>query len=325
MRRIALALAIGLLGCQPQAFIASPGDYAAYRATRVGATFEDRLAAAQRYLVDHADGRFKGEVRAYFDPAEEAFWKMKKDSKSGLRAYLDALPAGPHQQEAERRLTAIDVAERSTRSELDRSAAAAAERVSGRAADERTHVQKELEGWLGRWLDRAAFAAPLSAAKKDLVVPFALSLPAPRCTLLDRPEGAVARRCVKLLELPFTVEADRAFEEHQATLEIALAQDARGVPIEVSLGGPDLFLRLEETYRVRALSPADTALRAAAQSRALNLVKAVFARAVSEDPACRHRPVPPTLLELSCEGVRVSVGAGASPGQDDRIVIRPAL
>lgn len=324
MKRALVLLSLALLGCPGQAFISSPSDYAAYRETRVAPTLEDRLAAAQRYLDEHPDGRFREEVRETYVPAEEAFFASKKGSKAGLLAYLAALPKGPHHAFASRRVTQIEMAEKSRLASLARSTAEVEARVSGRMAEERTHVQDELKAWLARWIDKSVFTAPLSRASGALVVPFALSLPVPRCTLLDKPEGAVARRCTKLLELTYEVELDVGTEPHQATMEIAVAQDARGVPREATISGPDLFVRLEETYRVKPIPPADTALRAAAITRATGLVKNTFTHAISDDAACRLKPSPPAVLDLGCEGVRVTVSAAATPGEDDRIVIRAA-
>lgn len=324
MKRALVVLSLALLGCPAQGFIASPSDYAAYRETRIAPTLEERLAAAQRYLDEHPDGRFRDEVKESYYPAEDAFYAAKKGSKAGLLAYLAALPKGPHRELAEKRVAQIETAEKSRLASIARSSAEVEARVSGRMAEERTRVQDELKAWLARWIDKAVFAAPLSTASAGLVVPFALSLPSPRCALLDPPQGAVARRCTKLLEMPYEVEIDAGTETHQATMEIAVAQDARGVPREVTISGPDLFVRLEETYRVKPIPPADTALRAAAISRGTGLVKSAFTRAISDDAACRLRPVPPAVLDLGCQGVRVTVTAGAAPGEDDRIVIRAA-
>jgi len=319
---IALACVV-TAGCQAQGFIASPSDYADHRATRVAPTFEARLAAAQRYLEEHPDGRYRDEVRAFFDPAEEAFYGAKKDSEAGLRAYLAALPKGPHREQAGRRIGELETAARSARAELQRSSAEVEARVSGRAATQRARVRGEIQTWVRRFVDPAAYAAPLSAARADLIVPFALSLPSPRCALLDVPEGAVARRCAKLLDLPYSVEGERGAEPREATIEITLDQDARGVPLGVVIGGPDLFLRLEETHRVKPVAPGDAAQRAAAITRAVELVKATFVARVSDEPACRRRPSPPAVLDLACGGVRVTVSAAGATGEDDRVVIRP--
>lgn len=322
MRRAAIAIAAALVGCQAQGLIASPSDYASYRATRVGPTFEDRLAAAQRYLEEHPDGRYREEVRAFFLQAEDAFYTTKKGSREGLVAYLSVLPKGPHHDAATKRVAQIDAAEQARIAALERSTAVVRARVSGRQAEDRARVQEELKAWLARWIDRAAFEAPVSRASAALVVPFALSLPSPRCALVEPPAGPTARRCTKLLELGYDVEIDVGTEPRQLTLEITAHEDARGVPREVTIAGPDLFSRLEETYRVKPIDRGDTAARAAAVTRATGLVKAAFAHAVSDDEACRLKPAAPAVLDLGCDGLRVTVSAGGAQGEDDRVVIR---
>lgn len=321
--RPALLLALALTACAPQSFVAQPSEYAAYRATRVGRTFEDRIAAAHVYLLDYPDGWFKAEVRAFFDPAEAAFYATSSGTEGGLRAYLKALPRGPHREEARRRILQIEVAARVNREQVERDVAAVEARISGAAVRERAEVQKTFDGWLARLLDPALYDAPLHAADAGLLVPFALSLPSPRCTTFDPPDGGIARRCVKLLSLPYTVEADHGLEPREATLEITLAQDPRGVPLEAFLAGPDLFSRLEETHRVKPLPADDTALRAQAVSRAVDGARAIFAQAVDDKPACRKKPTPPTVMELACGGVRLTALPGTKPGEDDRLEIRP--
>jgi hypothetical protein len=305
--------------------VTSTGDWAAYRATRVAPTFEQRLAAAQRYLKDRPAGAFRDDVRAYFVHADEVFYASKKDSRTGLEAYLVALPRGPHSEEATRRIAEIDA--RRGSSELDRTAAGAEARAAGPAAEARARVRQDLDGWLVRFLDAAVFRAPFSAAKAELIIPYSLSLPAPRCALLDPPQtvglGTAARRCAKLLELSYQVEGAHELEAREATLEIAVVQDASGTPLEVTLGGPDLFLRLEETYRVKPLATGDAEQRRAAVTRAVAFVDRAFSGAVGDAESCERPVLPPLARRLACEGVRVDVLPAASPGEDDRIVVAP--
>jgi hypothetical protein len=323
---LALALLGGAAGCANNALFASAGDYSAYRATRVARSFEARLAAAQRYLKERPDGVFHEAVRAYFDPAEEVFYASKKDSRPGLEAYLAALPQGPHKDEATRRIGQLDVADRSRRAELDKTVATVEARVSGPGATARARVRSELEEWLGRFLDAGVFHAPLSRSRATLIVPFSLSLPSPHCSLdpAEAPAPSAPRRCAKLLELAYDVEGPRGPDPREATLEITVLERADGTPVEVTLGGPDLFLRLEETYRVKPIAPDDAEQRAAANARAVTFVSRVFSNAVSEAGPCAQPVLPPLTLRLACEGVRVDVRPAASPGEDDRIVIAPS-
>jgi hypothetical protein len=320
VRRALLALALLSTGCTAaRGYVASAGDYAAYRATRVAPTFDARLAAAARYLDARPDGRFHAEVSAYFGEAEPVYWERQSKTKRGVEAYLEALPRGPHQEEARRRL--IDLGE------IARARARATQiveqRVSGPAATARARVREVFQDYLAGFFDRALYDAPLSRAPAALIVPYSLALPSPRCEPIDPPEGAAAHRCTKLVELPFDVEGKEGPEPHEATMQIDVVLDVDGAPLEVTLGGPDLFLRLLETYRVRPLDGGDAQLRAAATERATQIVASVFGHVVSDAPACRKKAAPPVTLELACGGVGISVRAAAAPGEDDRIVVNP--
>lgn len=331
------ALSLALTACAT-GFAATPGDWAAYRETRVAPTLEQRLEAAQRYLKDHPGGVFRDEVRAYFDHAEALYYESKKDSRAGLEAYLSALPNGPHKEAAKDR---IDQLYALTRKEADEASAAALSRVSGPAARARTKVREDLTAWIERFLDPAVFRAPLSEARASVVIPFSLSLPSPHCQLLDSappkqarvaPPGPRAgkadsesafRRCTKLISLPYEIEVDRKPEPREAVVEITVVEGPGGAPIEITLAGPDLFLRLEETYRVAAVPHGDPTQRAAAADRAARLVENTFASAVSADDACERPPIPPVLLSRACGGVQVDVIPAQKPGEDDSIVIVP--
>ena len=324
MRLGAITLALLVSGCSGSGLFSSAGDWSAYRATRVAPTFELRLDAAHRYLKDRPDGSFHHEVRAWFEHAEEVFYNSKKDSRTGLDAYLDALPEGPHKDEAIARLADMN----SRRSEVEKLAADVEARVGGPTAAARARLRTELAGWLGRFLDPAAFQAPLSEAKAGVVIPFSLSLPKPRCAWVDPPPTsaqAASRRCTKLLELPYEVEGKVGTESREATMEVTVLEDGFGTPLEVTIAGPDLFLRLEETYRVKALAPDDAAQRKTAASRAVTLVKRAFGRVVSSADACTQIAQAPAALRLACEGVQVEVFPTPTPGGDDLIVIVPVV
>jgi hypothetical protein len=320
VKRIALALALlgcGACGCGT-GFASTASDYGAYRATRVLPTLEERLAAAHRYLKARPSGAFHAEVDAWFLRAEAAYWASKKGSRTGLAAYFEALPKGPHGDEAARRIVELDTVSKS--SQMDRLAAEVEARVSGPGAVGRTRFRRELDAWLARFLDPSVFGAPVSTAKAGLVIPWSLSLPAQRCTLLDPPERGASRRCTKLLELPYEVFGAAGPEPREATLEITVLEDALGAPLEVTFSGPELFLRLEETYRIKPTSAED---RAAAGVRAAAFVQRAFSKDVSPEADCVQPAQPPAALRLACQGVQVEVFPTALPGEDDLVVIVP--
>ncbi len=315
------ALALAAAGCSA---FSSAGDWSDYRRTRIASSLEERLAAGQRYLSERPDGAFRRDVGIWFEHAEEIFYRSKKGSRTGLYAYLRALPHGPHAAAAERRIAELEHLENALRAELDKSAAAVEARVAGPAAVARIHARKELDDWVARWLDDTVFQAPLSRAKAELIIPFSLSLPSPRCGPLDPPQHGATRRCSKLLALDYEVDGPQGSEPREATLEIAVLEDPFGTPIEATVGGPDLFLRLEETYRVKPLASDDAGQRAAAGARAAVFVNRIFGGAVSDAPGCVRPIEPPVALRLVCEGLRVEVLPATAPGEDDRIVIAPA-
>ena len=123
--------------------------------------------------------------------------------------------------------------------------------------------------------------------------------------------------------MPYTVVVGGAPEDRQATLEIAVIQDEAGRPLQVSIGGPDLFLRLEETFAVRALQPGDPERKAASVRRAADLLRETFGHAVSRAPACEQPAARPVAVELGCRGVRAQVRPAMAEGEDDAVLISP--
>lgn len=326
-RAAILTLFIALPGCAGSGFLAAPEDYTAYRTTRIAPTLEGRLAAADRYLASYPEGAFVPEVRAWFDRAEPVFFAAKEGSLAGLQDYTKTLPGGPHRAQATKQLAHLEAAR-------DRKDLATAEDVTSgvdHASAERAAVRTELTIWIGLFLDAALWDAPLSHARAALIVPWSLSLPSPACTLLEPgatpgaglapPQGA-ARRCAKLLALPYSVVVEGVAEAREATLEITVFQDAEGRPLEARVGGPDLFLRIEETFTIRALPRGEPAPRLAARTRVAGLVRDAFFEVVPAGAQCKRPPAAPVFLDLACAGLRVSARSAVGEGEDDLIVIR---
>ena len=320
-------------GCAKVAFFAAPDDYAAYRATRLGPTFEARLGAAEDYLDRFPEGAFRAPVAAYFERAEPIYFRAKQGSAAGLAAYLRALPRGPHRAEAEGRLAALAAARvgrEPTLAEVTKLGASL-----DRAAAERRRARAALTDWLGRLLDADLYRAPLIEAKASFIVPWSLALPSPLCAPLSREEGAettpfevegAVRRCVKLLELPYTLVGNGTDGARQITVELTLLQNEAGRPLRATLAGPDLFQRIEETItaRARALETDETEDAPLPGTRAVELIAATFGEAVSSDAQCRRPASAPTRLALECHGARLVARAAAIQGDDDVIAITPA-
>lgn len=325
----AATILLALPGCAGSGFLAAPDDYAAYRTTRIAPTIEGRLAAADRYLTSYPEGAFLPSVRAWFDRAEPVFFAAKEGSLAGLQAYTTTLPSGPHRALATKALARLEAAR-------NRKDLATAEDVTAgvdRATADRAAVRAELTTWIGLFLDASLWDAPLSHARTALIVPWSLALPSPSCALLEPgakpgegllpPRGA-ARRCAKLLALPYAVVVEGVAEAREATLEITVFQDAEGRPIEARVGGPDLFLRVEETFTIRALPRGEPKPRSAAMARTAALLRDVFFEAVPAGAQCKRPPAAPVFLDLACAGLHVSARSAVGEGEDDLIVIRAA-
>lgn len=311
--------------CAPARLLFTPNDdYAAYRATRVGATFDDRLAAAASYLDRFPEGDYAGPVRAFYDAAEPAYYAAKRGSISGLEAYLRALPKSPRNE-----IILIDLrslrAARDEREEL-RGVTTMGARLTALSA-ERARVRTEISAWIRRFLDPVVWERPMSEAPADLIIAWSLRLPAPVCGPVEGGAPDRARTCSKILELPYTVTADGQPEERQATLEIVVVEDALGRPREVSIAGPDLFLRFEETLSARAVTPDDAASKLGAAPKIVELVRNEIEERVGAGEGCEKPRAGSLLLRFACKGIRVTVRAH-TPGaqgeaQDDVISIAP--
>lgn len=320
---------VAATGCAKSGFLAAPDEYTAYRATRIAPTLDGRIAAAGRYLEGYPEGAFQPEVRAWFDRAEPVFFAGKEGTIGGLHDYARALPSGPHKVLAAKELGRLEAA----RDRHDLASAADVTADVDHATAERAAVRAELTAWIERFLDVPLWDAPLSRAKTTLIVPWSLALPSPTCALLEPgakpgeglpPPPRAARRCAKLLELPYSVVVEGVAEAREATLEITLFQDAEGRPVEARIGGPDLFLRLEETFTIRALPRGEPEPRIAAMARAAELLRGAFLQAVPSGAQCKRPPAAPIFLDLSCGGLHVSARSAVVEGEDDLILIRAA-
>jgi hypothetical protein len=320
VRVFVLAIALMTVGCATVRPIAtSSHEWIAYRKTRVSPTLEGRLIAAARYLASYPDGAFVPQTRAFYQEAEPLYFELLRKSHDGLYTYLAALPRGPHADEA-RQILVLRAEKPRGPTGFDGGLMAIDAQIAAVAA-QRTAAREEILNALRMWLDPKAFARPISEAKTTLVIPWSLSLPRARCSGIEDPKSEATRVCVKLLEKAYQATNGAALEERQATVEVAVSQDATGRPRKVVLGGPDLFVRLEETFGGRTIAPDDSRGRAAGVSRATEVVRREFGASVSDDPTCRKRPTGAAVMELRCNGIRVVVEAALDVANDDRIVI----
>lgn len=323
---VLLVVAASLGGCRlGRRLTAHPDDYAAYRPTRTLPTLEERLRAGEVYLRAHPDGAFVDDVRRAYGRAEEALWLSKRGSSAGLRAYLDALPEGPHAAEARRTLAARDAASVDL---LGRRAGETEQRLAAAAAD-RAVARDEIGLWVRRFADDAVFRGSIGDAPAELVVAWSLALPPPRCA--PRDDGG--RRCSKLVERGFVLPSAQARGtpgdgDRSLVLEIVVDEDARGAVCAVTIGGPAAFSRREEAA---SLEPGDGApARERASLAASSLVRSTLETRPVAPPAartpCTESPAggAPGAIDLACGDLRVEVRPGAGPGDDDAVRISRA-
>lgn len=288
-------------------------EYRAYRQTRVATTLEQRLGASDRYLRDYPQGDYRDEVRAWFGPAEKRYFKLSWNSLPRLRAYLDAMPHGPHAEAAADRITELDsrrvFAERREQRMMAR--AQSFEDRLARAAEQRRAFLQEIAALSRGVAATRSFGQPTSELDSELLLRFRVRQPPGRC------EGD---RCNKAVPFVFSVPEAQALAERKLELAIELTLD-RGLVQRVSLSAPDLLLRVAEAAKVRAI-PESPQARAEALGQGLEIVANAIAEALPEK-GCSVEAVSPVVLERRCQGVRFQVLAGTEPGAPDRIVVQP--
>jgi hypothetical protein len=312
-RALAVALAVATAGCNTgRVFIASSGDYADYRAVRVAEDIDSRVAAAWEYLKARPDGRYAERLRNYFERAEPVFFNVRSRSIKGLEAYLEALPDGPHADEALRLLGVLR--DEHDRDELDTREAQA----TGRRLDTERKKRDAARGLLVWWLDAlmtpSVWQAPLSEAPGDLLVRYEISLPEPVCD--KHPTIPSYRKCIKPFERAFKVGGNGKLVPRTLAFELEVDLDARWHLAQAVFTGRDMLLATEEARSGRAIADTPARRRAAAEAFVAKLTAAMFEREV----ACNGGTDAGGTTSLECEGLRLFIEPGAQ-GVDDVVRI----
>jgi len=314
--RTALALMTLLcaLSCASTARITGDfGEYRSYREYRVATTLEAKLGAAERYLRVYPKGDYAKEVHAWYFPAEQRYFKLAHDSLPRLRAYLDAMPHGPHAEEAAERITELDsrriYAEKREQRVL--SHARDIEQRLARAADQRRGFLREFSRLTELLAATRSFGEPTSELAPDLLVRLRERPPPLHCEGDD---------CQKVFSFSYAVPEDKTLTERSidVTLRIRLS---RGLVQELSLSGPELLTRLAEAITVRAVPPLSPQASAEALGQALEIVSAAVDGPLPK-PRCEAEAVSPVVLERRCDDVMLSVVAGTEPGAPDRVSVQ---
>jgi hypothetical protein len=289
------------------------GEYRSYREFRVATTVEARLGAAEGYLRAYPNGHYRDEVRAWYVPAEKRYFKLSWNTLPRLRAYLDAMPRGPHAEAAAERITELDsrrvFAERRERTVLTH--AQEIESRLARAAEQRRgflHEFSRLVELLGR---TRTFDEPTSELDAALLHRLRERPPQLRC------EGDL---CQKVFAFAYAVPEEQVLAERSidVTLHIRLN---RGLVQELSLSGPELLTRVAEAISVRAVPPLNAQARAEALGQALQIVSSALDAALPKQ-RCDAEAVSPVVLERRCDGLQLLVVAGTEPGDVDRVIVQ---
>jgi len=308
-----LALWLGVTSCASTARITGDfGEYRRYREYRVATTVEARLGAAERYLREYPEGSYRKEVRAWYTPTERRYFRLAWNTLPRLRAYLEAMPRGPHAEAAADRITQLEsrtvFAERREQRMLGR--AQDIETRLARAAAQRRGFVREFSRLVELLAATRSFDEPTSELEPALLVRLRERPPPLHC------EGD---QCQKIFTFSFAVPEEQSLTERaiDVTLRIRLE---RGLVKELSLSGPELLTRLAEAVSVRAVPPLNAQASAEALGQALETVGRSVDVGLPKE-RCTGDAVSPVVLERRCDGVRFSVVAGTEPGAPDRLIV----
>lgn len=311
-----LALGSAAVGCvAAERMTAGRQDYTLYREFRLADTPLERLKHGNRYLKEVPQGRFRAEVASWFRSAEPAFYRMAHDRPSLLRAYLAALPDGPHAEQVIDRVIELEM----LRQYRDEQAKRRDSKLN-RALVEVSEADVSRKDVLAKLTSVTRLAASLRSFGKPSVE-FAEQLLVGLPTA-DRELACSADRCKRRLELRYAIPGDRRLDARQMILDIELGLE-RGVVQSILLSGPELWSRLSEVLSVAAVPSGDFTARVDAISRSVSFVENVTAASLPA-AACRQDVVAPVVLARRCDGILLEAFAGTEPNQADGLRVTPA-
>jgi hypothetical protein len=315
VRRLVLCVVLPLLlaSCLSTARVTGDfGDYQSYRRTRLATTLEERLGAGERYLREYPNGDYHAQVRSWFSPAEKRYYKLSWNNLPRLRAYLDAMPKGPHAEAVAERISELEsrrvFADRREQRMLD--AAHGFEARLAQAAQQRHELLREF-ATLTRLLGATrSFGQPTSGLDSELLSRFGV-----------RQSGATCAGdlCSQRFSFQYAVPEDKLLTHRVADVELRIELE-RGLVRELSLTGPELLTRVAEAVEVSAVPPNNPQARAEALAHALDVVADALDVPLPE-AHCRIDAVSPVVLARRCTGVELTVVAGTEAGAVDRLSV----
>lgn len=312
---VLLLLACALpCGCgASERMLAGRRDYSMYREFRLAENTPERLRHANRYLKDLPDGRFRGEVALWFARKEPAFFEAARDRPSLLRAYLAALPDGPHAEQVIDRMVELDSL-REYRASQTRLQDEKIDKVGSeleRARQQREAVVRSLTELVRLLSDIRSFGSPTEDLDHQLLFALRLRKPAMRCD---------AERCKKSVRMAYSVPEAKRLAAREALFEVELDLE-QGLVRAATLRGPQLFSRLFEASAVTPVTAGDFAARLDAISGVTTLVHNLIEERLPVS-TCGREVVAPVVLWRECDGIRLELVAGGEPDEPDLLSVR---
>ena len=312
---LALGLALIGWGCASvgDQMTAGVDDYAQYRRVRTAETVERRLQASDRYLREMPHGRFRDQVRAWFESADAAYIERIRDDEVRLRAYLRLLPAGPHADEARACLADLVEMRRvkaARQAEFDGDVARIEAQLA-LAQEQRSAFVARFVRFVRHAATTRAWGEPTWELEPDFLVDWRLRSPPARCR---------GGRCVKTVVFDYAIPESREIAPRQAVMDVVVELQ-RGMVSQVMITGPELFSRIGEAGQLRPTPTGDVMARAQAITDVLALLEPVLEDAFPAD-RCSRQAVSPVVMLRECGGVRLRIVAPSAP-EEDRIEVEP--
>jgi hypothetical protein len=300
-------------GCvSGQRLWSSNREYGMFRKSRLSATAEGRLLAAQVYLHNYPKGKFIQEVEKEFIEQEQRYFEQQRTSKYGLERYLTVLPDGPHSVEAQAKISEFNEKERIARHDDLLRMADKLEARLAKAQESREFLLQTFAIWLQNISNIHQWQQPTHALPVGLQVAFRKPPHPGKCT-----EFGCRRTDIISFEIPV---AGGGLEQRAGVVELVFTLVQGGV-VAVRVRGTALFSRLWEAKRGRPLDPDPMQARVDSLTFALDSLKVVFPQLMT-DPKC-HQPLQPMeVVRKKCDGRLLLVGTGANEGEDDWIELR---
>ncbi len=313
LRLGSIALCVQLIGCGTmQRVTAEPGDYDDYRRAKLSPTFEARLRAGWYYLRARPDGDFRGEVLAWFGPAEERYVAQAWKSRARLTTYLEVLPDGPHAGEVRRRLAELENEARSAAAEEN--SFMRRERDRQRQYDEARRSRAALRATVTEWVRRLAtadeYGKPIHEWGEDFRREFFETEPPGLCDV---------SQCVKTMGVEFLLPTHEGLRTERANFDIVL-HFSDGVLRASTLRGHGLFSRLSESANLQDVGFDDLQARAEAIGTAVVVLSAMV-EPLMPHASCSAEALSPTVLLRQCEGRKIEAIVGENFQQPDLLEI----